>query len=817
MPGTSFWKTERAGSKMKCLLKTLILAFLLSSFVLTQTTQYKLKKVNVVGNTLTSETMVKYTSGLRDGEEIRVDDFAKAVKRLWDLGVFSNVQIYFNSEDEDGIEITIEMEESPVLGDVKFIGNKKIKERKFKEEIVFQRGMRLKPNFIKDTINKIKELYAEDGYLLVEVTAELKEPNESETLIGGKTAQTQDLVFKIKENKKVKIGQITFKGNHAFSDGKLRRKGFKDTKQQRWYTFWRSGYEEKKYQEDKQNLYSFYKNNGYRDFKIFSDSIYYSPDKKKMNILVNIYEGPRYIYRNFSWEGNTLFPTDVLNQTLDLKKGSFFSQEDFEEALYQHVQGLYMDRGYIYSQIEPRFTPVGDDSLDIHFLITENHQVRVRNIDIYGNTKTRENVIRRELRIYPGDVFNRTALQRSIRDLAILNYFDPTKLLPNVVPVDEDEVDLDISVEEKSSDKASASIGFTGIYGMTGGGSVEFNNFLGLGQVLSLSFQVGTQYSLYSGSEPAKYRSFSFRFMDPMIFDSPNRVGFSLFYQFRGSATQYYLPIDQIVRGGSVEWGRRWKWPDDYFRGYWVFQVMRRDYQGSEQDLNNYTGGLKKTLGINLTQVITRDSRDRPEFTTKGSMASWTATFSGGPLGGNEDYQKHILNLDWYTPTFWKFVLMSSVKMGMIRPLSSLKNELSIVPFDEKFIMGGNGLPYGIMLRGYPDNSIGPVSSQGTPIGGNTMFKYTTEFRFPFSENPVVYAMLFADAGAVWDNKNLMESLNFPRRYPIELKRSLGVGIRFFMPMIGMLGFDMGYGFDDITGNGKPQGWEYTIIFGYGQ
>lgn len=795
-------------------MKSFFILITLSTLLLGQQT-FKLKQVQVEGNTLTSENMVRYTAGLKDGKEVKVEDFSQAVKRLWELGVFSDIQILFDQESPEGISIIIQVEESPVLGEVRFVGNKKLKDRKFREKMTFQRGMRIKPHLIMDSINKIKNMYAEDGYLLAEVTAELTEPSATSIKIAGKETRTRNIIFHIQENKKVKIREIDFVGNETFSDWKLRRKGFKETKQQRWYLFWRSNFDNGKFSEDLENLRSFYRNNGYRDFTVLSDTIVYSEDKKGMIIQLHLSEGPQYKYRHFSWEGNSLYNTEILREALNLKNGAAFSQEEFDEALYQRVQRLYMDRGYIYSQIEPRFTPVGEDSLDIHFSITENHQVSVRHINIFGNDKTRENVIRRELRIFPGDVFNRSMLERSARNLFSLNYF--ANIEPNVVPVDDDEIDLEFLVEEKSSDKASASVGFTGVYGMTGGGSVEFNNFLGLGQVVSLSFQTGTSYSLYR-TEPAKYRSYSFRFMDPMFRDTPNRVGFSLFYRFQGRATQYYLPLDVILKGGSLEWGRRWRWPDDFFRGYWVFQATRRNYQGTQEELDSFSGGLKSTLGISITQIISRDSRDRPEFTTRGSKATWTGTFSGGLLGGNEDYQKHVLNLEWYTPTFWKFVLMSSVQIGTIRALSSTGKESSIIPFTEKFYMGGNGIQYGTMLRGYPENSIGPLSDSGVEtVGGNTMLKYTTEFRFPFSENPVVYGMLFAEAGNVWEDSRLMQSLSFPRRNNFELKRTLGVGIRFFMPMIGLLGFDMGYGFDDITGDGKPQGWEYTIIFGYGQ
>jgi len=651
-----------------------------------------------------------------------------------------------------------------------------------------------------------EELLAKINGEIVETTVDNLKNKKAKDL-------TKDIVFYITENKKVKIGKIIFDGNHAFSDRRLRRV-LKETKQQRWYLFWRSYFDKNKYSEDKESLVAFYRNKGYRDLVISSDSISYRKNKRRMNLHLHIFEGPRYKYGQFSLEGNVLYSDDELKRRLGLSVGDYFNEEEFNSAVYERMQGLYMDRGYIYSQIETQMTPVGEDSLDIHFVIIENKKVYVRNILISGNTKTRENVVRRELKIFPGDIFNRNKLIRSQREVWILNYF--SNVIPDVIPVDEDEVDLDISVEEKSADRAQANIGFTGEYGITGGGGVEFNNFRGLGQRLNLSFNTGTNYSVYQ--TPSKYRSVSLSFTDPMVMDTPNLVGFSVFYTFRGAATNYSFPLDFSMFGGSLSWGRRFRWPDDFFRGHWVLRGVQKEYSSestTSTDLGPYESLLGQiSQGFNITQVITRDSRDRPEFTTSGSRFSLETTISGGPLGGNEDFHKHVLNLQWFTPTFWKFVLMSSIKLGAIKPLQPSNEELSIVPFDEKFIMGGNGIPYGNMLRGYPDNSIGPLTTSGRPIGGSAMIKFTSEFRIPFSENPVVYGLVFGEMGNVWDTLDMTEPFGLTRTGPLSLKRSAGVGFRFFMPMLGMLGFDMGYGFDDITGIGKPQGWTYTITFG---
>ncbi len=791
---------------------SLPLIFLLS-IIIGQETEVSLRSVNVEGNNVTSEEMIIYTAGLSENQMLAPGDFSRALKRLWQLGLFSDIQIRMDEETTAGLDITIVVEENYILGEVRYAGNKKIKDKKFAEELTLRSGMRIRPNLINKTIKQMKKLYADDGYLLVDISGELQEIKNIPEDTNARSQQTRDLVFYVNENKKVKLRKIKFAGNEQFSSFRLRRQ-LKETKQQRWYLFWRSNFDEKKFEEDKINLINFYRNEGFRDMAIVKDSSFYSDNKKSMSIYVELKEGPQYRYRDFSWEGNSLYSDEILSRALNLEKGEKYNEEEFNLAVYERTHGLYMDRGYIYSAIEPRFTPIGQDSLDIHFVITENHKVYIRNIYVEGNDKTRENVIRRELRVFPGDVFNRQLLQRSARELFILNYF--SNVIPDVIPVDEDEIDLEITVEEKSSDRANLNVGYSGVYGLMGGGGVEFNNFRGLGQQLILSYNVGSQQSLnyYTpDQQSAKYESFNIRFTDPMIFDTPNRVGFSFFNSFRGAIPGYGIQLDTRVIGGSVQWGRRFKWPDDYFRGYWVINSSSKTYTGSQEAIDTYAGGLHQTRGLGITQVISRDSRDRVEFTKQGSRFTWETTLSGGLLGGNEDFVKHVLNLEWYTPIFWKFVLMSSLKMGVVELIPS-KEAQSIIPWDEKFMMGGNGIPYGNMLRGYAENSIGPKSSSGRTLPGVTILRFVSEFRVPFSENPVIYGLAFAEAGNVWDSPSMIEPFSIERSGPLSLKRAAGFGIRFFMPLVGMLGFDMGYGFDDADGDNVPSGWKYTIIFG---
>ena len=799
-------------------MKRVVIVIYFFTILFSQSNQdFILKDVKVEGNIVSSANTIIFTSGLRKGITVSTAEFPRAIKRLWQLGLFDDVQIRYDEENNNEISITLVVSESKVVGEVKYEGNRKIKDSKFIEELQITTGQRIKPNMLHGKIKQIKKLYAEKGYLKAHISVELINSNKMSNLFDGKAKSiTKDIVFNIKENEKIKLRNIYFKGNEAYSDFRLRYL-MKETKQQRWYFFWRTAFDNDNLETDKEKIIEFYQNKGHKDFSILSDSIIYDESSKYLDVILFVDEGPKYKYRNFSWEGHSLYSENILSRALGLSKGEKYSEEGFSRAVYDRMQGLYMDKGYIYSRIEPEVTPVSDDSLDIHFVISENHKVFIRNIFIKGNERTRENVIRRIMRIYPGDVFNKERLLRTHREIMMLNYFG--NVIPDVVPVDDDQVDIEVTVEEKSSGQANMNMGFSQAYGVTGGGGFSLPNFRGRGQHLALNFEVGAanynQNYFGSGYTPQKRERASISFTDPMVNDTNNLLSGSIFYSFSGRSSMYYTPYDATTKGGSVRWGRRFKWPDDYFRGSWSFTGHQRIYEFENSDESQfYTGGLNKTVGISVNQSISRDSRDHPEFPTIGSLMALSSSISGGPLGGNEDFHKHVLNLEWFTPTFWKFVLMSSVKIGGIKALPSNDNEKSIIPFNERFIMGGSGMVYGNPLRGYEDNRVGPLSSSGGPFGGNALLKVTTEFRVPFSENPVVYGMVFAEMGNVWIESHLQEKFNLARIGPIDLKRSAGVGIRFFMPMIGKLGFDFGYGFDDLSGDGQSEGWKSSITIG---
>ena len=784
-----------------------LLVFIACIFSSVFTQEVTLYRVNVEGNNTTSDKMIKYSAGLRDGTKIQRADISTAITRLWDLGLFDDIDIVLNNESQYGVEITIKVSESPILNQVLFDGMT-VREGRFKEKIELKSGQRIKLNSLEKASRKITEMYKEDGYFNVEVIPSIIAPQDTIVRVNF----SKDVLFTVKENKKYKLKSITFEGNKNFSNRKL-RKELTNTKQKKWWSFWVKNFNTKTFDEDKEALLSFYQNNGHRDFRVLSDTLLVDEESASLTLQINIDEGSKYYFRNFSFEGNQIAEENELRQLLGISEGTLFSKQQFNKSVYENMMSVYQDKGYIFSNVTPEIVPSGKDSLDVKFIFNEGNKVFVENIFISGNDKTRENVIRRELRLYPGDVFSRSKLMRSQRDVWILNYFD--NVVPDVTPIADDKVNLDFVVEEKkSTQRVNANLGFTGEYGVTGGVGVEFDNFRGKGQKLNIGISTGTNFSVYSTQEPSKYKSLNISFQDPMINDSPYLVGASIFYSYRGSSTNYYFPLDFTVGGAVASFGRRLEWPDDFFRVMWSAKYMQKEYEGSEEDINNYIGGLRKTRGISLSQVLTRDSRNRAEFPTNGSTFILENTYSGGLLGGNENFHKHLLTLEWFTPTFSKFILFNSAKIGLIKTIDVGDNTQTFIPFDERYIMGGNGIPYGNALRGYPDNVIGPQTVSGQAVGGNSMARFITELRYPLSDNPVIYMMAFAEMGNVWNTSALTEPFYIDRFSSISMKKSAGVGVRFFMPGIGKLGFDMGYGFDDITGDGNPQGWEYTITFG---
>ncbi len=789
---------------MRSLLKiflicTTILSLDISLFAQRQKPEkYSILGISVEGNTTAESGAIIANSGLKTGTEITIpgDHIRQAIQKLWTLRIFEDIQIAVESRVGDGIYLLISVKEYPRLERVEFAGNDELDEDDLMKKVTISKGQILTPQEILKITNSFKSLYAEKGMLLAEIS--------TDNIIEDSTKPNRVVLrYNIDEGKIVKVEEIRVVGTEAFSESNIKGE-MEDTKEKVWWMFWRTAkFEKGKYETDKEKVIKFYRKNGYLDAEILSDSIWYDETKKYMSIQLNINEGRQFKIRDITWEGNTIYPASVLTQRLGFYKGDIYDVERFERNLRQNeeqsdVASLFLDNGYLTFNLDKEETRIDPDSIDMRIRVFERNQFRIGRVEIRGNSKTQEKVIRRELYTRPGDFFSRGAIMRSARQLVQLNYFNPEKIKPDYRLHDEKTANVIYEVEEKSSDNINASVGYSGAFGVTGALGFTINNFNiteplkgGAGQILNFEWQFG---------EGARFRTFSLGFTEPWLFDTPTTFGVNLF-----DTRQIYV-YDLRQTGGSVRFGRRFKFPDDYFRGDWIGRFQLNDVISG--------GGLYqegKTSQFSVTQVISRNSTDNPIFPAIGSSFALSTEISGGPfLPGNVDYHKWIFTGDWYTPLFGtnRLVLFTGTNIGMIDGFKTNSN----IPPIEYFFMGGTGLGFiaTTPMRGYDDRTIGPQDENEQVRGGKAMVKYSAELRFSVTMTPMpIYLLAFAEAGNVYENLKTMDFLN--------LKRSYGFGARIMIQPLGMVGFDYGYGADDVMPrDGKPDGWKFHFQFGRG-
>jgi len=759
---------------------TISILLLAASIGLSQEPSWKLLGVSVEGNTQTDAGLIIATSGLIVGDALTGEKVQGAIRTLWTLGLFDDVKIVVDQATEAGVFMIIRVTELPRLEFVDVSGGKKIGKDDLEKVVDLSKGQVLKPSDPVRLKRKIRDLCTEKGYLLADIEIEVKE---------GSQPNLKILAITVSEGKKVKIESITFEGNTAFPDKKL-RKQLKDTKE---VTLFRSGeFKRDKFQSDLIALENFYRENGYRDVEIVKDSVWYSENRKRMFVEITINEGSLYYFGNVTFEGNTLVEQDELLRQLMFRPGEVYNQKKYDLTLSENLGSLYYDRGYIFAQIKPTITTRGNDTLDITFAVETGNRFSVRQININGNNKTREKVVRREFSLKPGDTFDVSKLRRSIRDVTILNYFSDIR--PDVEDVSEDQVDLFVRVEEKPTDQANVSAGYSEQDGLIGAIGFTAPNLFGSGQQLNLDWNFGQQYG-----------SFSIGYTEPWLMDTEMLVGVS-FYNLR---RRWVDGFTENLLGGSLRLGRRFRWPDDYFRGDWVLRHERaRYYDFNESFRSTNTTGIvegETRLSTGLTQTISRDSRDYPEFPTSGSVFSFTSELAGGPLQGDDQYHKHVASLDWYTPVHSKIVLYNQFIYGYLNGLTGSSRDIPLLKY---FYMGGSGLSLGTPLRGYDERTVGPASSNSSSAqGGRTELKLSSELRVQVVNNPTIYALGFVEAGNTW--------LTFRQTDPFDLRRSAGFGIRLYMPLIGLIGLDYGYGYDYFNSAGQREGrWIPHFQFG---
>lgn len=817
----------------------ILFLFLFNSLLFSQfaTTSYKILGVSVEGNKYADAKTIILNSGLKVGEEIQVpgDATANVVKKLWALNIFSDVQIVIEKQMVDGVFLLIKVTEYPRIEKVELSGNDEINDKDIENIVNLVRGQILKPQEVERIKQRILRKYEEEGYLNAEITPQYFEyftadTTEDEILVvwREKTNLANELTLDYKksdvsysnlidrikdrivlklnfrEGDKVTVRQITFNGNKAFEKGDL-KSTFDETEEAVWWKFWSTArFDKAKYDKDKELLTEFYRQNGYRDAEILSDSLVYENNKKDVRIFINLYEGPQYKIRNINWQGNSIYTDDILNERLGFSKGDVYDLEKFNQNLRGNekqtdIASLYLDNGYLTFSLNTVENKTGADSIDIDILISEKNQFKVGKVDIIGNDRTKDKVIRRELYTVPSDFFNRAMLFRSLQQLANLQYFNVEKLYSKGVDyqlANDSTVDIVYNVEEKSSDYLNASVGYSGSFGFSGAVGVTLTNFsiaepfsLGGGQILSFNWQFGV------GNF---YRTFSLGFTEPWFMDTPTLVGFDLF----DTRQQYIYDLSQT--GASVKLGRRLKWPDDYF---YIQGVLRYQHNNVLGGAGYYREG--KTEQITLGASVSRRNVDNPIFPSQGSSFNLDGELSGGPfLPGSVDYVKVLFKAEWYkrVTASNRFVFYTSADLGY---LEELVPNTPIQPF-EYFYMGGNGLVIATTpLRGYDDRTVGPKNIYGDVSDGKIMLKYTAEFRFAVTLEPMpLYLLAFAEAGNVFSNLNSADVFN--------LRRSVGVGARILINPIGLIGFDLGYGFDRKSVDGKDPAWLFHFQFGRG-
>jgi outer membrane protein insertion porin family len=741
-----------------------------------------ISKIEVEGNLTADSTLIINMSGLLRGMELDPYLIQDAIRRLYAMDLFSDIQIK-GEETPYGITVTLVVREYPKLNQIDISGNKKVKEADIKDKLKVVEGQLISPTQVKEEVKNIKSIYEEKGYLLAQVESEVVESE----IPGGVT-----LKIKIDEGKKVKIKKIYVEGNQVFSEGKVRKQ--MKNKQD---SFFRSGeFDPEKYEEDKGKIVEFYQKEGYLDAEVVSDSIWYDSSRKDMYIQITVYEGPQYEFGGASWEGNTKFSDDILNEAIKFEKGKVYDQEKYDKTL-EELHGIYLEEGYLYAQILDE-TKTRGNVVDIHYSFSEGIPANIRKINISGNTRTREKVIRRELWVKPGQRFKRSLLMRSLRDVMYLNYFG--NAVPDYQVLENGDIDLTIKVEEKPTGRFSFGAGYSERDKLVGTIGLGTPNLFGRGQTLQLNWDFGK-----------RRQTVQLSFTEPWFLDTPTSVGIDLYNTNR----RWYEDFTEERRGIGLRLGRRLTWPDNYFRLFLRYRL--EDVRYYEFQTYTDTSGVKRVVPEleSLTRIkwpqrtssfdftLVRDSRDLPQFATSGSVVSWNAEFAGGLLGGDWSYHKHIFLFSKYIPSLWKFVLVAKAKFGAI----DTYGKDGEIPYSERFTPGGID-PDGI-IRGYPDGTIGPKDEQGFLKRGRSVLIYNLEYQFPIVEQQI-YGLLLADLGNAYLRVRDVQPLAFSNLY-----KSAGFGIRLIIPNMGIIGFDMAYGFDYPDPLNRDHGeWRPHFNFG---
>lgn len=807
-------------------------------------------------------------SGLAVGQRITVpgSDITDAVKRYWKHGLFSKVAIAADSIVGDKIYLHIYLAVRPRVSTINYIGLKKSEREDMDNKLGLLKGMQVTPNALDRAKILAKKYFDDKGYKNADI--EIVQRDD----VANKNQVILDIMVDKKE--KIKVHKITIDGNKKISDKKLKGNFFSKGAFAKIHEagklaniFKSKKYTPERWKDDKNNLISKYNEYGYFDASILSDSVT-NYDSKHVDVYVKVHEGKQYFLRNITWVGNTVYTTDHLNAILGMKRGDVYNMKLMNKRLVTDddaAANLYYNNGYVFSRIEPVEVNIDGDSIDVEMRVTEGPQAYLSHVRINGNDRLYENVVRRELHTKPGDLFSREALMRTARELGSMGHFDAEHVAPDVKPNPEDgTVDVNWNLVQKSNDQIEFSLGWgqTGVIGRVG---LKLNNFsmrnlfrknserrgvlpVGDGEVLSLGVQANTYYQSYNvsystnwfgGKRPVQFSVGAYwsKYSD-VSSNYYNTALMRRYYDYTyGYGSNYYNNYESYVDpdkymkllGLSLGWGKRLRWPDDYFT--LSLQLAYQRYTMKNWGYFLMSNGSANNL--NLTLSLNRTSTDNPLFPRRGSEFSASVTVT--PPWSSWD-KKDYANLanNQYSPTYnaeqqekyrwveyhkWKFksktytalsggskcfVLMTRVELGLLGSYNKYKKS----PF-ETFYMGGDGMSgyssnYAtetIGLRGYENGALTPsASSQGYAYD-----RFSLELRYPFLlGNTTIYGLGFLEAGNAWQEASKFN--------PFDMKRSAGLGVRIFLPMVGLMGIDWAYGFDKVFGT--KGGSQFHFILG---
>lgn len=753
---------------------------------------YKILAISAEGNKFYDSKIIIANSSLKIGEEIMIPSEAtqQAIMNLWNMKLFSDVEIAIDKKVGDGAYIIIRVKELPKLDNIKFSGNDEFSDKDLQEKIPLETGQVITPQTIKDIEYNLGKLYEDEGYPLAQITVDqfVNSYNEAQ------------LRVKIVEGTEISVRKITLTGNKKISTSDL-RSAMEETHEKVWWKFWDGAkFNRKNYEKDKELIIEYYKEHGYRDATFLEDKLEYRNNKEEVDIIMSIEEGPRYKVGKIEITGNKVYSDSTLLERLDFRSGDVYNMKKFQQNLRGNesqtdIASLYLDNGYLGFQSDVAEDIKEDNTIDLKINVQENRQYRIGLISFNGNTKTQDKVIRRELFTVPGQYFNKGGMIRSMQQISQLNYFNPEALNYDFVQRNDSTVDLVYIVEERSSDQLNASVGYSQTYGFSGSLGLTFNNFDitdplsgGAGQILSLQWDFGTE---------GTYRTFRIAFTEPWLFNTPTSAGIDVY----DTKQNYTYSIQET--GSTLNIGRRFKFPDDYFRGDWFIKFQRTNVI---QGAGIYEPGIRSQVSIG--QVISRNSTNSPIFPSVGSRVSLSAEIAGANIVGTTNFYK----LGFKSEAFKSLDNQGKLVLAAlfdIESLSSLSND-NYVPPNELLFMGGSGLAYNtVSLRGYDDRTIGPVNNFNSPIGGRFLMKYGIELRYALSQDPIpIFLTTFAEAGNVW--------AAFKQADFFDLKRSVGFGARLVLPAVGIIGFDLGYGFDRKAVDGLDPAWLFHFQFGRG-